>query len=164
MRNCSDCGKKLKWFEGHITSDGEFCEKCYSKRKNILEQKEKKQEELKIKKEKEPKDLTGKNRLHIIPKERFRGRKGFLCGILIFIILLIIFNVIDKSNQFNNYASCINDCIYDIEYCPTYIYGNKFCLSYEDNLLDKYVSELDYNNCVNELEYCVLRCGLNYKN
>jgi hypothetical protein len=42
MGKCSDCGKKLGYFEsfGHIIDNKEFCEDCYNKRKGIKDKKE----------------------------------------------------------------------------------------------------------------------------
>jgi len=60
MGNCLGCEKKLGFWKGYSTMDGEWCKDCFPKRKEILEKLEKEQIEntSKIKKE----ELERKNK------------------------------------------------------------------------------------------------------
>lgn len=57
MGNCSGCNKELGIFEGYETSEGEFCKKCYPKRKEILKNIKQKEEIENKKTEKKEKEI-----------------------------------------------------------------------------------------------------------
>jgi len=132
MGNCLKCNKKLGFWEGYSTFKGEFCNDCYGKKEGIL-----KEVEPKKKKKINPKQYLKKNDLKIVI-------------VIILIVLWGIFGWNPFSENNDEYSSCVDSCIYSNEFCADdfseYVMG------------DWYLTVNDYDQCHDDLKYCLGNC------
>lgn len=91
------------------------------------------------------------------PIQEIKENKLSIWMIAIFIILgVILFSVFfDEDEDYTEYASCVNNCVFDINDCV-------FIDVAYDNQGNAWVKWEDYDICSLDLETCVSDCKSNY--